>query len=157
MSSVSSEGLGGSGKGGTQDFELNLASIIDCMTVLITFLLASASFLSIGILDAGIAAGGKDASPSTPPPITITVELASASMLNIKVAGKLTQTIPLTAAAGAWNFDGLTEQLAALKAKFPEVTAVTVNAADENVEYKDVVKAMEVARRTLPAVMLGGF
>ena len=50
MSAGNFEGSGG------QDFELNLASLIDCFTVLITFLLASASFLSVGILDAGVAA-----------------------------------------------------------------------------------------------------
>ena len=44
-----------------KDFDLNLAPIIDCMTVLITFMLASASFLSIGILDAGVAAAGATA------------------------------------------------------------------------------------------------
>ena len=37
------------------DFELNLAPIIDCFTVLIAFILISASFASINILDAGIA------------------------------------------------------------------------------------------------------
>ena len=39
-------------RGGSLDFELNLAPIIDCLVVLITFMLASASFLSISIFDA---------------------------------------------------------------------------------------------------------
>ena len=37
---------------GEQDFELNITSIIDCFTVLIAFILTSASFISIGIIDA---------------------------------------------------------------------------------------------------------
>ena len=39
---------------GETDFELNLASIIDCFTVLITYLLVSASFISLGILDVSV-------------------------------------------------------------------------------------------------------
>jgi biopolymer transport protein ExbD len=42
-------------KGASQDFDLNLAPIIDCITVLIAFILISTSFISIGLLDAGIA------------------------------------------------------------------------------------------------------
>jgi biopolymer transport protein ExbD len=44
------------GGGNSQDADINLAPIIDCFTVLIAFMLVSASFLSIGVLDAGIAA-----------------------------------------------------------------------------------------------------
>ena len=45
-----------------QDFELNIASIIDCFVVLIAFILISTSFFSIGILDAEVSGGGADAS-----------------------------------------------------------------------------------------------
>ena len=38
----------------SQDFDVNITPIIDSFTVLITFMLASASFLSVGIFDAGI-------------------------------------------------------------------------------------------------------
>mgnify|MGYP003351965824 CR=1 FL=1 len=41
---------------GGQDFELNLASIIDCLTVIIAFLLLSSSFVSYGTLDTAVAA-----------------------------------------------------------------------------------------------------
>jgi biopolymer transport protein ExbD len=40
-----SANFGGGGNG--QEVELNITPIIDCFTVLITFLLASASFLSL--------------------------------------------------------------------------------------------------------------
>ncbi len=55
-----------------QDFELNLASIIDCFVVLIAFILVSTSFFSIGIIDAEVA-GASTTSESTSEitPITI--------------------------------------------------------------------------------------
>lgn len=147
---------GGSRGSQSQDFELNLASIIDCLTVLIAFILASASFLSIGILDAGIAAAGTTAADTTPPPINITVELAPAQALVVKVSGKATSTTSIAAKAGSWDYETLTQNLAGLKQKWPGVNAVILT-AENDIEYKNVVKSMEVIRKTLPIVLLGGF
>lgn len=146
-----------SGGSNSQDFELNLASIIDAFTVLIAFMLASASFLSIGVLDAGVAAAGAQASSSAPPAINLTVEIGRSGKLALKVSGKVTSTHNVAAGAdGKPNYKGLTEQLAAIKGKYADVAAVTLN-ADNTTEYKDVVKAMEEIRKTIPVVMLGGF
>ncbi len=154
--SVSVGDTGGGRGGKSQDFELNLASIIDCLTVLIAFLLASASFLSIGILEAGVAAAGDTAKSDTPPSLNITVELAQNHGIAVKYSGKSTGTENLQAKADAWNYEELTKQLSALKQKHPDVSAVTLSAAND-IEYRDVVKTMEVMRKTLPVVLLGGF
>ncbi len=147
------------GKGGSQDFEINLAPIIDCLTVLITFILASASFLSIGILDAGIAAAGtaaKDAKDSPPPAVSVTVELGTAKSMVVKLQGKASSTQTITAKNGEYNLDDLKENLGGIKSKWPDVNAVVLT-ADNGVEYRYVVKTMESIRKTIPAVMLGGF
>ncbi|RYZ61531.1 MAG: hypothetical protein EOP09_19835, partial [Proteobacteria bacterium] len=60
------------GGAGSLEFDLNLAPIIDCFTVLITFLLVSASFLSVSIFDAGFTPV-EQMGDTTPPPITIQV------------------------------------------------------------------------------------
>ena len=158
MSVNVSELAGGSGGRGnqSQDFELNIASIIDCFVVLITFLLASASFLSIGILDAGISAAGASASNQEPPPINITVELNRGSTFTIKVTGKSSKTVPIAANGGDLNFDALSKELTSIKSSWPTVSAVTLSAQDL-VEYKDIIRTMEQVRKVLPAVMLGGF
>src|SRR4051812_20415125 len=144
----------GSGESNSQDFELNLASIIDCFTVLITFMLASASFLSLGIMDAGVAAAGATQNAGTPPPINITVELKPGHQMVVAVTGKLTSNTPIQARGTDWNYDDLTQNLGALKAKFNDVNAVTLT-ADNATEYRDVVKTMEVLRKSMPAVLLG--
>ena len=138
---------GVSGGGNSQDLELNLASIIDCFTVLIAFMLASAGFLSIGILDAGVAAAGaQSASDSKPPSINIAVELDKDQKLTVKLTGKTTGNTPIEASAGKWNYEELTRNLASAKSRFPDVAAVTLT-ANNDIEYKDVVKAMEVIAR----------
>ena len=139
------------GGSNSQDFDVNIAPIIDCFTVLITFLLASASFLSIGIFDAGMAAGGTESTQQTPPTAQISIELTSAQDARIKVENKngSSQTTDV-------KFDALTEKLSGLKASYPDVQGVILLAQTE-VEYKTVITAMEGIRKTFPAVTLGGF
>lgn len=154
---VGSESGGSKGRNTSQDFELNLASIIDCLTVLITFLLASATFLSVGILDAGIAAAGNQATPTAPPPITITIELARDQTLTLKWNGKQNGTVAVPKLSdGKADYAALNQRLAELKGKWPEVNAAILT-ADSAAEYRDVVKSMEAIRKTLPVVALGGF
>jgi biopolymer transport protein ExbD len=151
-------GATGGGRGSeSQDFELNLASIIDCFTVLIAFMLASTAFLAIGIMDAGVAAAGSTSTNTTPPAVNITVEIAKDHTLAIKVTGKVTETIPVAAAKDqAIDFNAMSTQLAALKTKWADVQAVTV-LGENTVEYQDIVQTMDAARKTLPVVLLGGF
>jgi biopolymer transport protein ExbD len=142
--------------GNGQDFELNLASIIDCFTVLIAFMLASAAFVSIGILDAGVAAAGAEAKPGTPPAVNVTIELGADHKLTVKLSGKATSNQSFAAEAGKWNYAAMTQALASTKSRFSDVAAVTLT-ADNATEYRDVVKTMEEIRKTIPVVLLGGF
>lgn len=148
----------GSGKGGSQDFELNLASIIDCFTVLIAFMLATASFLSIGILDAGIAAAGAESKEQdNPPPIQVTVELKSDRSFLVKTSGKAQQSRTLASTDGKErDFSALTAELSRLKQEWPAVSALTLS-ADASVEYTEVIRSMEASRKAIPVVLLGGF
>jgi biopolymer transport protein ExbD len=148
---------GGSGKNQSQDFELNITSIIDTFTVLITFMLASASFLSIGLFDAGITAGGDSASSAKPPEVNVEVALSKDHTFEVKLTGKVTSNtkVPPTK-TGDWDLDGLNAQLGGVKTKFAGVQAATL-VAENLVEYKDVIRAMESTRKTLPYVLLGGF
>ena len=142
--------IGGQGSG--QDFELNLAPIIDCFTVLIAFMLVSATFLAIGIFDAGISAAGSKAASTTPPPITMTLHINANKTMSLQVTGKMQKTIPIAA-------DGTTalvDQLKDLRTRFPAATSLTLK-ADDKVPYSDVIKTMESVRATIPLVLLGGF
>ena len=148
---------GGSGKSHSQDFELNITSIIDTFTVLITFMLASASFLSIGIFDAGISAGGDQPTAVKPPDVNVEVSLGRDHSFTVKLTGKVISTTHVAATQGGdWDFVGLGAQLGGVKAKFAGLQAATL-VAENRVEYKDVIRAMESTRKTLPYVLLGGF
>ena len=133
----------------SQDFELNLASIIDCLTVLITFTLASASFLSIGILDAGVSAAGDEAKTEVPPEITLGIELKQDLKIDLKILGKVNKIESTT-------FEMLTPYLKELRAQWPALNSATL-LAQNTVEYKEVIRVMEEVKKSLPLVLLGGF
>ncbi|HAR44001.1 MAG TPA: hypothetical protein DCS07_15430 [Bdellovibrionales bacterium] len=156
MSGAVDSGQGGKGKGGSQDFDLNLAPIIDSFTVLIAFMLVSASFLSIGILDAGISAAGVAPTSDAPPSVNLTVEVAADQQLILKLAGKSDAKVSLAAKDGKYDLPALTEKVGGYRKQWTDLNAVTLVSAD-TVQYKDVVQIMEALRKNVPVVLLGGF
>lgn len=148
---------------GSQDFDLNLAPIIDCFTVLITFMLVSASFLSIGILDAGIsAAGAEQTDPSRQPKLTLAVEITSGREIRLQLndtgkarSGSL-DSRKLDPVKGEPDFGGLQGRVEEIRKRYPELGAAILSGSD-GTEYKDLVRAMEITRRFVPNVILGGF
>jgi len=134
---------------GPLDFDLNLAPIIDCFTVLITFMLASASFISISLFDAGFTPAEAVGDPN-PPPITVTLDLKKNGSLRVVTEGKLNSTNTFA------NPDEAAEALRQLKEKYPGVESMTIT-ADQEVEYEAIVKTMEKTRKYMPGMVLGGF
>jgi biopolymer transport protein ExbD len=149
----------GGGDHGSQEVELNLAPIIDCFTVLITFMLASASFLSIGIFDAGIAASGTTTvAPAQPPSVAVTLELKRDHSVEVQITGKLNakRKIASVAADGAWDFTPLQDELKGLQAQYSDLKGVTLQ-AENGVPYQDVILGLEATKKSIPGVLLGGF
>lgn len=145
------------GGGEGQDFDLNLAPVIDCFTVLITFMLASAAFLSVGILDAGVAASGvPGAANAVAQPVNIAVELGARHAMVLRVTGKTSSTSAISATGDDWNYDELGKKLSELRGRWPSVSSVTLSAQNQ-VPYLDVIRTLESIRKTMPVVLLGGF
>lgn len=140
---------------GSQDFELNLAPILDCFVVLIAFVMISTSFAVIGILDAGVAAGGETEIKTEIPPIKIAIELQKNHQFLIKLTGKENRQLSLGAAADQWDQVGLKKKLDEIKQKYPTANGAVISAVD-SVQYDEVVRSMDSVRKTFPAVMLGG-
>lgn len=147
----------GNAQAGSQEVELNITSIVDCFTVLITFMLASASFLSIGFFEAvttGPEKESREPSKETPPPVEITVTLRKDFTYLIKVTGKASRERRLEAASGAWNHGALAEELASLGKTWPTVTSVAL-LAENGVTYKSIIETMDRIHKQLPHVLLG--
>jgi biopolymer transport protein ExbD len=138
-------------RNGRSDVELNLAPIIDCFTVLITFLLASASFLSIGVIEAGAEGAGAAAEPAR---MRIAVTLHRDGSIGVKTEGSrnIRRVIP-PQSGGSRDLDGLGRALDGLARDEPAVRSATIG-ADDTVAYAEIVEAIERASRTHPAASL---
>jgi hypothetical protein len=86
----------------------------------------------------------------------VKVTLESDRRIQVRLNGKKNETWTVAAREGTWDFDGLSNRMGDLKKQFPAVDGLTLSARDET-EYKDVVKALETIRKTIPAVLLGEF
>lgn len=144
-----------SGKG-SQEVDLNLAPIIDCLTVLVTFLLASASFLSVGVLDAGVGAPAEKSATETPPSLILQAEIDDHHEVTLKLSGKSTQTLKVPAKGNQLDYLNLKSELSNLKQKWPELQSLILSAAEE-VPYQDLIQTMDEVRGIIPSVLLGGF
>jgi biopolymer transport protein ExbD len=147
------------GKGREVDdgtFDVNVAPVIDCFTVLIAFMLISATFLSIGVLDAGVAVGAKSSADNEKPPISVDIQIQSDNSLKVKIDGKVKRTNTVASIEGNPDREGLNNYLQGLKQKWPKVEGATLSAVN-GVPYNSVVNVLAVTRKTLPAVILGGF
>lgn len=138
------------------DFEVNIVPIIDCFTILITFMLAAGVYVSIGILDVGISQEGGQVQVQNDPDVSIAVELLPGREILLKVTGKESRESSIRMRDGKWDFDSLGEALAALKKKWSKVNSVMVE-ADPEIAYQDIIQAMEFAKRSHSEVLLGGF
>lgn len=139
---------------GDQEVDLNLAPIIDCFTVLITYLLVSASFIALSVFDVDVATPPGASSPDQPK-VVIAVEMEQNRDLRIRVSGGTDAGVYMIAAKdGLWDFDMLTAKLEGLKTKYPELKSALLG-ADATMEYKEVVKTVETMKKTLPSVTLG--
>ncbi len=148
---------GGKSDSESQDFELNIVPIIDAFTVLISYLLASASFISLGIFDIDVATSGPGASTKPPAPalVRLAFDVKSNGVVQVKLSGAQSETFMVEAdSKGKWNKEMLLKKLKGYKEKFPTLEEATVT-GENKVPYKDVVTVIEVIKNVIPSVVIG--
>ena len=149
------------GEGSGQDVDLNLAPIIDCFTVLITYLLVTASFLTLSSVDVSVSATGTGTPPPVtggPPPMSMSIELKAAGEMEIQIRGgakneKLSYPVP--GQTGKWNMPLLTSRLQQIQKKWPAITEVSVT-AEPAIIYKDIVSVLHEIQVVMPKVYISG-
>lgn len=150
---------GGGGGEGSQDVDLNLAPIIDCFTVLITYLLVTASFISLTALDVGVSATGTAAPPpedAGPPPMVMSLEALANGDIKINVRGGVSgKEFPyvIPAIGGQRDESSLLLRLEEIKKTWPEIKDVSVS-AEPTVIYKDIVKVIRKVQESMPKVLI---
>lgn len=142
--------------GRSQDFDINLAPIIDCFTVLITFMLASASFLAIGIFESTLPGPAAASAEPQPNSILLEAELTMSKEIQLRISGKAKLTKKLPAKSGEYDVAGLLSEIENAKRRFPQTNSLILSAADD-VEYLQVIRMMEALKPQISTTVLGGF
>lgn len=144
------------GDGGGQDFELNLASIIDCLTVIIAFLLMSSSFVSFGAMDTAVAVPQAAASSTETQEdgktVTLTLKLVDEEKVDWEVTGGSAKGGPREKRTVIRN--ELVKELEGAKSRYPGLQGVVL-AAQPRIPYQQLIAAMDDSRKVFPAVILG--
>ena len=146
------------GKGRNSNFELNLVPFIDLMSVLITFLLISAVWTQVSMIQLGasFAAPQNDDTEVKPPPMEDLV-----LRLDIKEAGyvlwvgKDIRKIPMI--NGLYDKAALLADLSKIKQMYPDKPGLKM-AIEDQIAYDHVVNAMDIGLQAgfAPELLTGG-
>lgn len=134
----------GNGKGRSPSVELNLVPFIDLMSVLITFLLITAVWTQVSMIQIGSSLYGKktDTQPSNTPPPQAEVVLK----LDVKENGYILtigkQAISIPNKGTEFDDVGLLAQLERVKQLYPEKTDGVVAVA-EGLPYEMLIRSMD--------------
>lgn len=134
----------GDSSGRKKNIELNLVPFIDLMSVLITFLLITAVWTQVSMIQIGSSIYGKKTDPEstpTPPPngdVVLKIEVKEAGY--VLTVGK--QVISLPRASDQFDDAGLIAQLQRVKQLYPEKVDAVLAVAD-TIPYEQMIKAMD--------------
>jgi biopolymer transport protein ExbD len=141
---------------GEQDFELNIASIIDCFTVLITYMLVSASFIALGVLDVNDLTQRSSADTAPEPKVSLSIQVNRRHDITMRLTGESEKSAPVVIPPkdGVVDRDAMLTTLEGIKQKFPDLDAAVLSAAS-GIEYDEIVKVIDSSKKFIPNITLG--
>ena len=147
------------------EVEIDLKPVMNLIVILIPFLLLTAAFVEVTVINVtapqiGTAPKPEPPDPSKKPPLNLTITMTDKGY---SLAG---QGLSLGAAEGeaeagapavpktvneenvrVFDFEGLTKKLEEVKDAFPDEAKVKIS-ADPDVVYRDIVGTMDAARKS---------
>ena len=124
--------------------ELNITAFMNLMVVLVPFLLMTAVFSHITILDLNLPPPGQqDANQPKKPPFELRVTIRKNGLVLSDNQRGLIKRIPQR--KNEHNFALLKQTLKQIKARFPDKTALTI-LSEQNTRYDDLIQVMDTSR-----------
>lgn len=136
---------GASGRRGRPvSVELNLVPFIDLMSVLITFLLITAVWTQVSMIQIGSSLYAKKDDTQEPPKLSPNADVAL--KVDVKLDGYVltvgSQIISLPKVKGSYDHEGLMAQLQRVKQLYPEKIDGIVSMGDE-IPYENLINTMD--------------
>lgn len=131
--------------GRSPNIELNLVPIIDLMSVLITFLLITAVWTQVSMIQLGSSIYGQkqndtDVQPPPPPQADIPLRVDVKEQGIRVIIGS--ETFMVAKNAEGYDFQGLADRLKQIKAKYPEKQDGVIT-VDEVLAYENLITGMD--------------
>lgn len=139
--------------------ELNLVPFIDLMSVLITFLLISAVWTQVSMIQLGTSFVAPRDPNLPPPPVPANEDVVL--KLDVVESGYSLKfgkdTIPIPKVNENYDNETLITELKKAKAQFPEKVGIKVSISDQ-IKYENVIEAMDsgLAAGFSPELLTGG-
>jgi biopolymer transport protein ExbD len=134
----------GGSSGRKKNIELNLVPFIDLMSVLITFLLITAVWTQVSMIQIGSSLYGKKSdtqpAPKPPPNADVVLKVDVKEIGYVLTVGK--QVISLPMISGQFDDAGLVAQLQRVKQLYPEKVDAILTMADV-LPYEQLIKSMD--------------
>ncbi|MEN0057956.1 MAG: biopolymer transporter ExbD [Bdellovibrio sp.] len=134
----------GESSGRKKNIELNLVPFIDLMSVLITFLLITAVWTQVSMIQIGSSLYGKKSetqpAPTPPPNADVVLKVDVKEVGYVLTVGR--QIISLPMVNQEFDEAGLIAQLQRVKQLYPEKVDAIVTVADA-IPYEQLIKAMD--------------
>lgn len=141
-------------KGGREtNVELNLVAFIDLMSVCIIFLLISAVWTQVSMIELGTSVYAKKGESQPKPPLKtedIQIRLYVLKDGHLLQAGDQKIGIPKNGETGEYDYPKLLEQATLIKSRLPEDKKDAIVSLDDDRTYDNMIRAMDV-------MMAGGF
>ena len=123
--------------------ELNITAFMNLMVVLVPFLLMTAVFSHITILDLNLPPPESEANQPKTPPYELRLTIRPKMLVLSDNQHGLIKRIPQK--NQAHNYALLKQTLKQIKARFPDKTALTI-LAEQSTRYDDLIQAMDASR-----------
>lgn len=146
-------------RGRNPQVDLNLVPFIDLMSVLITFLLISAVWTQISMIQLGASfaspAANKDDQLKVPPLEELVLRVDVVANGYVLKFGKDVKPIPKI--KDSYDSDGLLTELTKVKKKFPDKPGIKISVSDL-IKYEHMIKVMDIGLQAgfSPELLTGG-
>ncbi|MCR4438587.1 MAG: biopolymer transporter ExbD [bacterium] len=135
--------------------DVNIIGVMNLFLILVPFLLLTAVFVKIAVLELSLpAAGRKSAVAAQDKPAILNILAVEEDGFQLNSPYMNHPKLPKV--GGAFDYKGLTAQLKAVKAKYPESEDIVISPAS-TILYEVIVKVMDTCREAgFPNISLAG-
>ena len=124
--------------------ELDITAFMNLMVILVPFLLITAVFSQVNIVEMNLPTeADKSEEPPEPPPLQLEIILRENALDVGDQPGSLLRSFTKT--ADGYDIEGLSNLLKTIKRRFPDHTAATL-LMEPDISYDDLVQVMDTVR-----------